>query len=111
MRRKFVWSPERNELVEVPTNYNQPPRAHYVIPDTPDYVSPVSGIVVSGRRQRRDDLRRSNCREWEGLAAEKAEASRRVAYQEQKFDRGLEVAARRAYHELPPAKRRILEGR
>lgn len=111
MRRKFVWSPERNELVEVPTSYSQPPRSHYVIPDTPDYVSPVSGLVVSGRKQRRNDLARTNSRPWEGLAQEKAEAHRRVAYQEQKFDAGLDRALRQAYHSLPPEKRRILEGR
>jgi hypothetical protein len=111
MRRKFVWSPERNELVEVPTNYSQTPRSHYVIPDLPDYTSPIDGRVVSGRRQRRNDLARSNSRPFEGLAAEKKEAARRVAYAEQKFDTGLERSAREAYHQMSPEKRRVLEGR
>jgi hypothetical protein len=110
-RRRYVWSPERNELVEVSTDYNQPPRSHYVIPDTPDYVSPVSGVVISGRRQRRNDLAKTSSRPWEGLKAEKQEAQRRQQYAEQKFDAGLERSARQAYHQMDPAKRRVLEGR
>jgi hypothetical protein len=35
-----------------------------IIPDIPDYVSPVTGKLVSGRRQRRYDLESNNCREW-----------------------------------------------
>lgn len=110
-RRRFVWSPERNELVEVPTDYNQPPRTHYVIPDTPDYVSPVSGVVVSGRRQRRNDLARTGSRPWEGLAAERKEAERRKQYAEQRQEQRLDHAVRSAYYSLSPEKRRILEGR
>lgn len=111
MRRKFVWSPERGELVEVPTDFNQPPRAHFVQPDTPDYVSPVSGLVVSGRRQRRNDLARSGSRPWEGMQAERKEAERRKAYAEQRADANLDRAVRESYYQLPPEKRRILEGR
>ena len=33
----------------------------YVRGDLPDYVSPVTGKVVSGRRQRREDLKRHGC--------------------------------------------------
>lgn len=110
-RRRFVWSPERKELVEVPTNYNQPPRSHFVIPDTPDYVSPVTGIVVSGRRQRRNDLARTGSRPWEGMAAERKEADRRKAYAEQKYEGALDRAARTAWYALSPEKRRVLEGR
>lgn len=111
MRRKFVWSPDANALVEVSTDYRAPQRSHYVIPDTPDYVSPVSGLVVSGRKQRREDLKRTNSRPWEGMKTERAEAERRKAYQQQKFDAGLDRAARQAFYQLPPEKRRILEGR
>lgn len=111
MRRRYVWATERGELVEVPTDFNQPPRAHFVQPDTPDYVSPVSGLVVSGRRQRRNDLARAGCRPWEGKAQEVKEAARRVAYAEQKAEASLDRAVRQAYHQLPPEKRRALEGR
>ncbi len=110
-RRRYVWSPELKQMVEVPTDYNQPPRTHFVQPDTPDYVSPVSGLVVSGRRQRRSDLARTNSRPWEGMAAERAEADRQKKYAEQKADTQLDRAARSAYYQLSPEKRRILENR
>ena len=32
-----------------------------IIPDIPDYISPVTGERVSGRVQRREDLKRNNC--------------------------------------------------
>jgi len=35
----------------------------YVVGDTPDYVSPVGSGMVSGRVARREDLKRSGCRE------------------------------------------------
>jgi hypothetical protein len=111
MRRRYVWSSEAGKLVEVPTTYSQPPRAHYVIPDTPDYVSPVSGLVVSGRKQRRNDLARTGSRPWEGMTQERKEAARRTAYAEQKSEANLDRAVRETYYQLPPEKRRILEGR
>ncbi len=80
-----------------------------VIPDTPGYVSPVTGLWVEGRKQRREDLKRSGSRPWEGKEQEVKEAQRQKAYAEQKFDRGLEEAARRAYHQMSPEKRRLLE--
>ena len=35
--------------------------APMVVSDTPEYRSPIDGRLVSGRAQRREDLRRSNC--------------------------------------------------
>lgn len=32
-----------------------------IVPDLPDYRSPIDGRVVSGRAARREDLRRNNC--------------------------------------------------
>lgn len=36
-----------------------------VIPDIPEYRSPVDGRMVGSRSERRDDLKRNNCVEWE----------------------------------------------
>lgn len=36
-----------------------------IISDIPDYISPIDGKLVSGRVQRREDLKRNNCVEWE----------------------------------------------
>jgi len=83
----------------------------YVQDDIQPYVSETTGRVIGSRAKRRDDLARSFCRPWEGLAAEKAEAQRRLAYAEQRSDQRLEERAREAFHQMPPERRRILEGR
>lgn len=31
----------------------------------PEYASPVDGKVISNRQQRRDDLKKNGCREWD----------------------------------------------
>jgi hypothetical protein len=98
-------------MVEIDVNSRTPQRAPMVVPDIPDYVSPVSGKLVSGRRQRRDDLKRTNSREWEGMQSEINEARRRVRYEEQRSDARLHEAVAKSYHQLSPAQRKILEGR
>lgn len=35
----------------------------YIAPDLPEYTSPITGKPVCGRKQRREDLKRSGCRE------------------------------------------------
>lgn len=109
MRRKFVWDPKVGALVEVPTSWSQPPRMHFVQPDTPGYQSPVTGLWVEGRKQRREDLKRTGARPWEGREQEQKEANRRRAYEEQEQDRRLDEVARRSFYQLDPSKRRILE--
>ena len=81
-----------------------------VIPDIPAYESPIDGHVVEGRAARREDLKRSGCRPWEGLEAEKREAARQRGYTEQHLERKLDEAVKRTFYELPPIKRRILKG-
>ena len=41
------------------------PRAPYVISDLPAYKSPLGTGVIDGRRARREDMKRGNCREVE----------------------------------------------
>lgn len=36
-----------------------------VIPDTPEYRSPIDGRLISGRSARREDLKRNNCVPYE----------------------------------------------
>lgn len=80
-----------------------------VLGDLPGYVSPTTGRWIEGRKARRDDLARSNCRPWEGFEQERKEAQRRLKYLEEKEDRALTEAAHKAWAELSPEKRRILE--
>lgn len=81
----------------------------FVNADIPPYVSPVTGKVIGSRSDRRDDLRRTQSRPWEGFEAEKREAQRQRAYADEKFDRKLEEGVRQVYQQLPPRKRRALE--
>lgn len=84
-------------------------RPSYVQGDLQGYVSPVNGKWVEGRTARRDDLARTHSRPWEGMENEKREADRQRKYSEDKSEKRLDEAARRAYHQLSPAKRRTLE--
>lgn len=111
VRQRFVWSDKLRKLVEVPVNREQAPRGITVMPDLPDYVSPVTGELVSGRKQRREDLARTGSRPWEGMESERKEVARFHAEQERKQDARLDASVREVFHQLPPSKRRILEGR
>lgn len=108
MRRRWVQK-KGVGLVEVPLHAPVTPRAPHVIPDIEGYQSPVTGLWVEGRKQRREDLKRNGCRPWEGMAQERKEAGRQQAYAEQANDRRLDEAVRRSYYQLDPAKRRQLE--
>lgn len=61
----------RNGVREIdprPYDPKAPVNTPYVIGDIPDYVSPASGKLVSGRVQRRDDLARTGCVPYERTA-------------------------------------------
>ena len=114
-RRKFIYDPEathadgsKGAMVEVDISHQQPPRVHYVRGDTPGYLSVASGLWVDGARARREDLKRTGCRPYEGRAAEDKEAARQRAYAEQKSDAKLQERAERAFSQLSPEKRRAL---
>lgn len=115
-RRRYVYDPEapdqwggKGAMVEVTADYSQPLDLHYVRGDTPGYQSPVTGLWVDGAKARRDDLKRTGSRPWEGMEQEKKHAERVREHHEQKYDRKLDESVRRAYHQLSPAKRRHLE--
>lgn len=105
-RRRFVQID--GELIEVGGDYVADPVGPFVMGDLPDYESPIDGRIVSGRVQRREDLRRNGCRPWEGMANEKQEASRKLAYQNERLDKMAEATAWRSWYSLSPEKRRLL---
>ncbi len=106
MRRRFI---QRNgELIEVGLNYVPEPRGPLIFGDLPSYQSPVTGLWVDGRVQRREDLKRSGSRPWEGLQQEKKEAARQQAYADKKLDASLTKSASEAFYQLPPSKRNLL---
>lgn len=89
----------------------QEPQSHGLILDIPPwdaYESPASGKMITSRKERREDMARTNSRPWEGMAVEKQEAARQKQYQEQRSDAKLHEAVSRAYYQMDPKKRREL---
>lgn len=109
-RRSWVWDPQLKMLVEITPGAIPEQRAPTVLGDLPGYVSPASGLWVEGRKARREDMKRTNSRPWEGLQAEKQEAARHKAYADERSDARLHDHVSRVYHQMPDSKRRILEG-
>ena len=82
--------------------------APYGVVDIPAYVSPVSGKWINSRKERTEDLKRTNSRPWEGLEQEQKEAARQKAYQEAAEDKALEKTVVDAWKTLTPEKQAIL---
>lgn len=82
--------------------------APQVAPDLPGYESPVTGKWIEGRSARREDLRRTGCRPYEGRESEQREHDRQRQYSEQKSDAARRDAVAQAFYSMPEAKRRQL---
>ena len=94
-RHRWIYTKE-GEAIEVTADYEPEPAAPMVMGDLPGYLS-QSGVWVEGRAQRREDLKRSGCRPWEGLEQERKEAARHQQYEAAKEDRALERTAGEVY--------------
>lgn len=82
--------------------------APFGIVDIPAYVSPTSGKWINSRRERTEDMKRTNSRPWEGMEQEKKEAERQKAYKEADDDKKLEAAVVDAWKTLTPEKQAVL---
>ena len=107
-KRRWIY-PKGGEPFEVSNDYLPEPRSPMIYGDTPGYQSPVTGLWVDGKVQRREDLKRAGARPWEGLEQEKAEAAKQRRYADERLDQTLTQAAAEAYFQLPPCKRAILK--
>jgi hypothetical protein len=87
------------------------PSAPYIQPDIPGYESPIDGRWIEGRRARREDLKRSNSRPWEGLEQEKKEAARFHVEREKKDDALAEKIAHRLWAEAPESARKLFRSK
>lgn len=72
------------------------------------YVSQTSGKYIDTKRARVDDLKRTNCRPWEGMDQELKQKAKDMAHEEKKSDDKLTEVVREAYQQLPPEKRSAL---
>ena len=99
IRRRY--NPETREMEDVPLNGAAAVRAPFVWDDTPGYVSPVTGLYVEGRRQRRNDLAATGCRPYEGREQEDKEVAKVRREQDGKLDQLADKMAHRAWAQAP----------
>lgn len=71
------------------------------------YISPASGKLITSKTERREDMRATGCRQWEGMKDEKAHASRLKQEEEKKEDEKLDKEVRKAWANLDPAKKEV----
>ena len=81
------------------------PSVQFDVQPWESFVSPATGKMITSKAQRKEDMRESGCRDWEGLDSEKNEAARQKKYEEQKQDEALDKAVRTAWAQLPPSKK------
>jgi hypothetical protein len=111
MRRRYRWDPKSESMVEVPWDSTQQSLSPAVWNDLPGYQSPVSGLWVEGRKARREDLKRTGSRPYEGFEQEKKEAERVQRENDRKLDQLAEKMAHRAWAEAPERIRRVFRGK
>lgn len=58
---RFVNKETGAPLVPDEARANWKPQAPYIISDIPDYPSPITGEMISGRVARREDLKKHGC--------------------------------------------------
>jgi len=76
--------------------------------DLPGYPSPIDGRWIEGRRARTEDLKRNNCRPWEGMEAERKEAERRASEIDTKFEKTIEAGVAEVYNGMSAESQRAL---
>jgi hypothetical protein len=74
-----------------------------------EYISPVSGKRIGSKRERIEDLKRTNSRPYEGREQEEKEAKRYRDHVEKKGDAAILETVKEVYQQLPPSKRQELE--
>lgn len=79
-RVTYVYDPEKGEMVEK-SQYRAPNESAMIMPDIPDFQSPIDGSIVHGRRSLRDHNKQHGVtnvadytKTWEGKAKERADA-------------------------------------
>lgn len=76
--------------------------------DIGGYQSPIDGRWIEGKSARREDLKRSNCRPWEGMASERQAAIERSKAADKDFEKGVEAAAYNTFNNMSAEKQRAI---
>jgi len=69
------------------------------------YESPASGRVITSKAQRREDMKRTNTRQYEGREQEEKEVKRQHAYQESALDSKMTDTIGNRLRDLSPSQR------
>lgn len=77
--------------------------------DLPGYTSPIDGRWIEGRRARIEDLKRNNCRPWEGMETERREAEKRADEADRQFEKVIEAGVAEVYNGMSAEKQRALQ--
>lgn len=84
---------EARRLISVP----------FIQPDISGYTSPIDGKWIGSRAQRREDLKRNNCVEWD--TGMKEEQMRRQRAAEDKLDKAIDETVEAEIHGMGARKR------
>ena len=76
--------------------------------DIGGYTSPIDGRWIEGKAARREDLKRNNCRPWEGMESEKKAAIERAKVADKDFEKGVEAAAYNTFNNMSAEKQRAI---
>ena len=66
------------------------------------FVSPATGKTISSYAQRREDMKASGCRDYEGRKSESDNATRLKCYDDAKLDAKIDTTVRTAWANLSP---------
>lgn len=105
LRRRY--DPVLKEMVDVPLDSGPRKAGVHIWDDLPEYESPVTGQVVAGRKQRREDLKRTGSRPYEGREQEVKQAQRVQAENERRLDTLADKMARKGWAQVSPSVRRF----
>jgi hypothetical protein len=101
-RRRFRYDPETREMYEVGV-VDDGPSGLMIMGDLPDYTSPVDGKLVSGRAQRREDLKRTGCREYD--PSERTNYMQERASDDAKLDKAVGNTVEKWFYTATPRER------
>lgn len=93
-----VCAGEMRRMVEAPA----------VQADIGGYTSPIDGRWIEGRVARHEDMRRNNCRPWEGMESEKKAAIARAKDADATFEKGVEKAVYDVYNNMSVEKQKAI---
>lgn len=107
-RKTYRWIDGVLTLVAVDGRFIDENRVqvHAVHNDLPGYESPVTGKWIEGKKARREDLKRTGSRPYEGRKAEMEEVRRFHVEQERKLDQIAEKMAHRMWADAPESVRK-----